>query len=664
MSAFARPLTHVPALLMWAGMLLCVAGLATHRMWAELPFLRFFEHVLMALMVLAGAWLLQRLRGGSWAAAIGVGWLAGLVVFAGPLPVLAVALLAAAGVALGSLLLPGPAALPVGLAMISGTLGWLLPLPVHFRATYVLACIALVGWRHAAVCEAWQSARAAFVDTARESPRTAAAALLLLGLASTGAWLPTMQYDDVVYHLGLPSQLQASGSYALDVVQQVWALAPWGGDVLQGVAQVLAGGEARGALNALWLCIAAGGVHALVQRLGGDAQRQWWAVALLASLPLTMQLAAGMQTELPAMAYLPALALMVLRGPSAGGLPRGLLAGAVLFGALCGLKAMHAAVALPLLAWAGWRHRAQLPWRWLPAAVLVAFAVGGSSYTYAWSIAGNPVMPVLNGWFRSPYFRTSDFNDPRWHGGLDADVLWDMSFDSKLYFEASDGGFGFVLVALAGAWLLALRDPRTRGLAGVASIGLLLPLLPLQYARYLQPALVLLLPALVVAYPVFRLGVVAFWSLCALNLAFATNAGWMLGTGALRQVVHDLGRDTPTLQRFVPERVLATRLRATDGEGLVLVMPETDVALAELGRQGRNMLWYSPAWETEGLRVAADASGQAWARLLADNRIRHVILHGATVTPAQRAGLRQVGAVQAAAVGDAQWWRIPDNAAP
>ncbi len=664
MPASTRVLKHVPALLLWAGMLLCVAGLGMHRLWTELPFPRFFEHVLMALLVIAAAWPLRRWCRASWASAITIVWLAGLVVFTGPLPVLAVALLAAAAVALGSLLLPGPAALPLGLAMIAGILGWLLPLPMHYPATYILGCIALVGWRRAAVADAWRSARAAFNDTARASPRTAAVALLLLGLASTGAWLPTMQYDDVVYHLGLPSQLQASGRYALDPIQQVWALAPWGADVLQGVAQVLAGGEARGALNALWLCIAAAGVHTLVASLGGDVQRRWWSVALLASLPLTMQLAAGMQTELPAMAYLPALALIVLREPAAGGLPRGLLAGAVLFGALCGLKTMHAAVALPLLAWAGWRHRARVPWRWLPAALLAAFAVGGSSYTYAWSIAGNPVLPLLNGWFRSPFFPATDFDDPRWRGGLDADVLWDISFDSEHYFESFDGGFGFVLVALAGTWLLALRDPRTRGLASVASLGLLLPLLPLQYARYLQPALVLLLPALVVAYPVLRLGGVAFWSLCAMNLAFATNAGWMLRTGALKQVVHDLGRDTPTLQRFVPERVLAARLRATDGDGVVLVMPETRLALAELGPQGRNMLWYSPAWQTEGLRVAGDASGRAWATLLADNHVRHVILHGASVTPAQRAGLQQVGAVQADAVGDAQWWRIPDNAAP
>ena len=118
---------------------------------------------------------------------------------------------------------------------------------------------------------------------------------------------------------------------------------------------------------------------------------------------------------------------------------RGLFAGAVLFGALCGLKTMHAAVALPVLAWAAWCYRAQLPWRWLPLAALVALLIGGSSYFYAWSIASNPFLPLLNATFRSPYFATTDFNDGRWQGGLDADVLWDISFDTEHYFESFDG---------------------------------------------------------------------------------------------------------------------------------------------------------------------------------------------------------------------------------
>jgi hypothetical protein len=641
----------------------CAIGLIMHRMWEALPFPRFFEHLLLAVLALAAAWPLQRWLGWQRTTALVAVWLAALAIFAGPMPVLAVALLAAAAIALGSLVMRGPAALPLGLAIIAGALGWLLPWPLHHRAAYALACIGLVAWRRTAIIHACRIAWRQFDDATRAAPRASTAALLLLGLASTGAWLPTMQYDDVVYHLGLPWQLQDTARYAMDPTLQVWALAPWAGDVLQGVAQVLADGEARGALDALWLAIAAGALFALAAAMGGDAMRRWWSVALLGSLPMSMNLVGGMQTELPAMALLPALAWLVSRDAGSGS-PRTLLAGVILFGALCGLKTMHAAVALPLLAWAMWRHRHMVAWRGLPLALIAALGVGGSSYFYAWSITGNPVLPLLNATFKSPFFPSTDFNDGRWQGGLDADVLWDISFDTERYFESFDGGFGFVLVALAGVWLLALRDARARGLAIVAGAGLLVPLLPLQYARYLQPALVLMIPALVVAYPAGRGATVAFWALCGLNLAFATNANWMLRTGALKRAIDAAGADTPLLERYLPERALAARLRDTGDKGAVLLLPGSSIALAELGQRSRNMLWYSPRWQAQGLRADADPSGEAWARLLRDHRIAHVILRPAMLAPAQRAGLRRSGAVLESSAGDAQWWRIPDNRQP
>ena len=344
---------------------------------------------------------------------------------------------------------------------------------------------------------------------------------------------------------------------------------------------------------------------------------------------------------------------------------RALFAGAILFGALWGFKLMHGVVALPLLAWAWWRHRAAIPWRWLPLAMLVTFAIGASSYLTAWSIAGNPLLPLLNATFRSPYFAVRDLDDPRRRACLDVDVLWDISFDTEHYLESFDGGFGFALVALAGVWLLALRDARTRGLALVAGAAVLLPLLPLQYARYLQPGLALAIPALVVAYPLARGANAAFWALCMLNLAFATNANWMLRTGALKYTIAAAGRDAPLLERYLPERILAARLRAAGNHaGTVLLLPGSSIALAELGQRGRNMLWYSPRWEAAGIEADADPSGRAWAHLLHANRIAHVLLRPATLTPAQRAGLQRSGAALAATAGDAQWWRIPDNAPP
>ena len=150
-----------------------------------------------------------------------------------------------------------------------------------------------------------------------------------------------------------------------------------------------------------------------------------------------------------------------------------------------------------------------------------------------------------------------------------------------------------------------------------------------------------------------------------LNLAFATNASWMLRTGALKQVVRDLGRDAPTLQRYLPERVLAMRLRQpANREGTVLVLPGSSLALAELGARGRNMLWYSPRWESEARTRGKRCQWPAWAKLLHDNRIRHLILQPARLTPAQRAGLALTGAQLVADRGRSAMVAHPGRCAP
>ena len=189
------------------------------------------------------------------------------------------------------------------------------------------------------------------------------------------------------------------------------------------------------------------------------------------------------------------------------------------------------------------------------------------------------------------------------------------------------------------------------------SVSPLLTLLPLQYARYLQPALVLLLPALVVAWPQVRHGAIAFWSLCALNLAFATNANWMLRTGALKRDIANPTSDATLFLRYAPERLLAARL--PEGDALVLVMPGNYGALAELGQRGRNVSWYSPAWEAEFARVEADDSGQAWASLLQRERIGHVILDDRKASAALRAGLGIAKARKADEAATSQRWSLP-----
>src|SRR5690606_13498720 len=398
-------------------------------MWEHLPSGRAAESLLLAGLAALPAWALRRFAGWSWASALLSVFALVAVVMAGVLPALAVALLAAAAVAAGGLVAGSgsPAiAWVAGMAVFAALVGWTLPLPIHGRWTYLAALLLLVvvgvRWR------AW----AASLSVAREgrrsavwaSPRAAAGSVLAGGLASAGSWPPTMQYGDLAYHLGLPWQLMLHGRYALDVSQQVWSLAPWAGDVLQAIPQVVAHAESRGPLNLAWLAAAAGALWRLGALLGLVPALRWAVVALYASLPLTAGLLGSMQTETPAVAVTLALAVVVLDDR----LPRRLLLGALLYGLLFALKPMHGIAATPLVLWALWRQRGVLPGVGAFALAVAAFvAVGGSSYAYAWASTGNPVLPLLNDVLRSPLFPDTGFNDARWQQGLDPALPWSLT---------------------------------------------------------------------------------------------------------------------------------------------------------------------------------------------------------------------------------------------
>ncbi len=652
----------VARVLIWAGVAACAAGFVAHRMWLALPAARFGESLAIAALAALLAWPCVRVRGWAWADALMLVWVLALIAFGGLVSALAVAVLAAGAMAVGAWLL-GPhrpwLAWTTGAGLIAGVAGWVLPLPVHRIWIYLPLLGALIVWQRASLRmqarHAWASWRSA-VSTA---PRAAAWSVIVLGLASGGAWLPTMQYDDLAYHLGLPWQLLMHGRYALDPTHQVWALAPWAGDVLQGIAQVIARAEARGALNFVWLLCASAGLWGLSGQFGLRPTMRWGVVALFASLPLVAALMAGMQTELPATATTVALAALAFETRATR---RELVALAVLIGFLIALKPLHAVAAVPLIACALWRNRALLQehgWQSLTLPLL-AVLIGGSSYAYAAAVAGNPVLPLFNATFRSPYFAARDFYDARWNQGFDIALPWDLTFDTSAYLEGWDGAFGFVLLALAGAIAAAATSRDTRVLVACGLFALLAPLVALQYARYAFVGLVLLIPAALAVIDralSARATAALVVGLCTFNIAFQTNANWMLHTGAVKRAVGALGRDEPLLARYAPERVLAARVRAETPGSRVLDMH--GAAHAEFAGNGRTTTWYAPAWEAARVGADADASGGAWSALLRREAVSDVLLRPASLGTARRAGLTRVGAYPVLTVGEAQWWHVP-----
>lgn len=646
----------------WAGPVLLALGLVTSPVLRQMPHGRFGELVLIALVALGIAAASRRLRG--WGIAEGVAgfFLLALMLFAGIAPFVAAMVMALAAAAIGGTLAPRqPVSLQIitGSLLLAGTLGWLLQLPLHHRWVLLPILVGVIVLRRHALRDVLCRTRVQWREAVGSAPKLSVFAVLLLGLASTGSWIPTLQYDDLAYHLRLPWQLMEQAAYLPAADQQIWALAPWASDILHAVPQVIAGSEARGPVNALWLVLIATGVYRFAAALGAAAPARWLAVALAASLPLTAGLATSMQTELLTAAGLAWLAALVA-GPREAGLRFWLLV-AALAGGLAAVKLTAGAMAAVLVLWALCRHR----WPSLPGialVVLVAALAGGASYAQAAWLTGNPVLPLFNGVFQSPVMAPANFSDPRWQAGFGSgfDLLWRMTFDSPRYVESHHGAAGFVLVACAGLWLLALLQARTRTAALACTAVLVLPLLPVQYLRYAYPGIVLMCAVVAAAAPDRRSLQVLLIATCILDVGFMANGNWMLRSGAVKDTVRHLGDTAPLMARFAPERSLIAAMRTAGATGgNVLLLDRTDAFAAELGGRGRTVGWYAPRLEAAATRADADPSGRTWHALLQAEGICHVIVRADTLTPAQAAALQQTGALLRLTVGGRAWWSLP-----
>ncbi len=654
-----------PLLAAGAGVVATAAGLLVHDTWRQLPAERFALSLALALFALAAAWPLQRWLRWSRASALAAVWLLALAVFVGPLPLLAAALLGSAALAVGRWLaspaMPGSAAISaiVGLMLIAGLTGWVVTLPLHYAWVWLALLFAMIALQRKALRQMARETTHGWREAVASAPHAAAFAVMLLGLASTACWLPAMQMDDLTYHLGLPTQLMLHGRYLPAPEFQVWSFAPWAGDILHGIVFILSKQETHGALNALWLALATGAAWSIVSSLHATGTERWLSLALFASLPTLVWIGAGMQTELAATAVTLALVAVIVAET-----PGRLWAGIALFAGLFALKPVHGIAALPLLFYAGWRHRSQWPWRRLPLAPIAFALLAMSSYVQSWIATGNPVLPMFNPVFQSPYFPAEQFSDPRWHAGFAPDLLWRLTFDTDRYVEGWDGGFGFVLIALVGLWLLQWLRPGRRALMLAVTASLLLPLVPMQYARYAFPGLALLAVLLPVGAEDAlgkRLLLRLLVGVCLLNLAFQANASWLHHSAALKRTLRSGGDAEAILPAYVPERLLARRIPDSE-EDIVLAADPMRGFVAELGGRGRTVSPHDPSLAAAARLANDDVSGARWAALLARERIRWALVNADIANPALQAGLARRGAVRIDTAGGIELWRV--TAAP
>lgn len=559
----------------------------------------------------------------------------------------------------------GTLILVVGIATLVGCVGWLLPFPLHGPRIYLLLAALLLLVRRRVLRERLGMILVGWQDLGREARGWQAAVAGAGLLASMGLWLPTMNYDDNAAHLILPYQLLRGGYYHLDASTQAWALAPWANNALNGIAAVLAGVEARAAVNAIWLLVGMNGAWRLAIALGAQSRGALAAVVVWVTLPFTGYFTTTMQVDGASGAILLHLAALLVT--SRLKLPSAWVVGALL-GLLAGLKVTNAIYVLPAAAWLTWLAFHNRDWVWLVRAVMIALLLGTSSYIFSVWITGNPLFPLYNATFQSPYYPPVDIVDRRWMMGLSVDALWDLTFHTDRFGEFYPGAFGLALVALLPALTIEMaRHPVSRLVGLWFIISGILVFSQIQYARYAFPAssvlvvigsvgLSRLLPSTLYAA---LMGV-----LVVANTMLLPSTSWLLSDNPWgRLITQGPGAVTAIEAEKIPERLLLRRvLDATPGACVMIVNPEAPFGAIAGGRANVS----HPVYDSRMMRTYnwanEDGSGQRWLRVLSVTGTSHVIT-GPVIAPGLEHALVKHGFQRVDLLGASIVWASIDPSA-
>lgn len=509
----------------------------------------------------------------------------------------------------------------VGMALQLALAGALLHFPVNHAWLHLLlhglSCLVLLRASQRHELRQRVSRWLSPANSLRQVPFVWYAPLVILsGAVARYALFPSIGGDDNALHLRLWTELSWLRYYSFDVKAQVWAVAPFALDLLHALPSLVAGADARGSLNLalyllllrqLWCILAAWELRPADSLL---------LLALFASTPLLGNLLITLQTEL-FMAVLAATGVRLLleTGPAC------YRAQAV---ALLAIAALAAATKLPgavlglllllPLTWRLW------PWRdlldrdrstrsgtlYLPgcALLLAAFAwLALHSYLVAWVRTGNPLFPLYNGIFLSPWNDPVNFSDGRWIHGFSLDSFVNAFFATSAHYEARDftAGFQYLVLLPPGLVLLLRQWPAARALP------LLTPLLGFglvmfattQYWRYLFPVMplatlamgALLTPLLSrTQQTAVRL---AIGSCIMLNLWFYPGISYLLALPPGASYT-EAGR-AQAIIGYLPEQALNTWVNQHAGPGTrVLYQPERPLGATLYGDPWYPM-WYAPA---------------------------------------------------------------------
>lgn len=377
--------------------------------------------------------------------------------------------------------------------------GLLAHYPVNYPGVYgaALALPLVLGWR--VVLEKGKSLFA-YVTKPNLAGLGVAWLELAIGVVAlvyfVVALMPELGFDSLASHLFIPAHLAQRHQWGFDAGTYVWAVMPMLGDWIFSMGYMLAGETAARLINVGFIFILGWLIRDMVLWAGGSLVGARWAVLIFLSTPLTFTEGSSLYIESIWASFVVAGALAILRACASTGKPRfELPIAALLLGCALAAKAVTFTILPALLLLLAWRYKS---W-YKPAGLQVIIfglslflVIGFIPYATAWRLTGNPVFPLFNKIFKSPYYlSTENLANPIYGTGLTWDVLYRITFDSGKYLEASVGASGFQWLLLFIPALIVLIVCRRRRGVALLLVGVLTIVFVFRsqsYLRYVFPS--------------------------------------------------------------------------------------------------------------------------------------------------------------------------------
>lgn len=433
--------------------------------------------------------------------------------------------------------------------------------------------------------------------------------LIIIGWVLRWSILPTLSSDDHASHLRLWTELLYFKEYTFDIKTQIWSAAPFTVDLLHAGLSLMAGSDARSGMNLVLTILVFLFMIRIFQILKIEVKIQWLLIILMASTPMLGNLLLTLHTEIMLSLLVLASFRLILDLEEANSETQviALLACAAIFISIKLTGVILAGLLIIIIIFQLWKQRNKnkifnfkLKWQGY-LFLLVLALISTHSYFMSWYLTGNPVFPLYNAIFLSPFFPPINFSNPLYDKGFSLDNYINIFFETSKFFESGNYVAGWQYLFILPFSIITVfisKSSKNFKIALLIILGYgLFIFYTTQYWRYLFPVIPLagITFAAIFTFKNKLIKILAIFTsiLCIFfNLYYFTHVSWLMNYPP--SIAFNNKGKTLILSKKNPVAILNKKIN-TSYPGAVVLYPSETPFGATLNGKPIYLNWYSPA---------------------------------------------------------------------